>query len=74
MLLLSGEISMGVVGCLAGAVALIAGWVATVVAGRLLLAVEKSAEAVVPTGIGVVVGKGRTRSRASGRSCSWPLR
>jgi hypothetical protein len=43
---------------------------ATVVAGRLLLAVEKSAEVVVPAG-SVVAGKGRTRSRASGRSCSW---
>jgi hypothetical protein len=64
LLFLSGEISMGVAGCPAGALALIVGWVATVAAGRSLLAVEKSAEAVVPTGIGLVVGKGRTRSRA----------
>ncbi len=43
----------------------------TVVVVRLLLAVEKSAEAVVPAGIVVVAGKGRTQSRGVGRSCSW---
>ena len=35
-----------------------------------LLAVEKSAEVIRPAGI-IIVGKGRTRSRATGRSCSW---
>lgn len=40
------------------------GWEGTVVAERLLLTAEKSAEAVVPVGIVVVAGKGRTRSRA----------
>jgi hypothetical protein len=54
---------MGVARCPTGAVAPIVGWDATAVAERLSLAVEKSAEAVVPAGI-VVVGKGRTRSRA----------
>ena len=49
------------------------GWQGTVVAGRLLLAAQKSAEAVVPAG-SMVAGKGRTRSRASGRLVSWPLR
>ena len=34
-----------------------AGWCGTAVAGRLLLAVEKSADAVVPAGI-VIAGKG----------------
>jgi len=58
LLSLSGEVSMGV---LSG----------TVVVVRLLLAVEKSAEAVVPAGIVVVAGKGRTQSRGVGRSCSW---
>jgi hypothetical protein len=42
----------------------VGGWQATAVTGRLLFAVEKSAEAVLPAGIVVVAGKGRTRSRA----------
>jgi hypothetical protein len=46
------------------------GWCGTVRVGRRWLAVEKSAEAVLPAGIVMVAGKGRTRSRASGRSCS----
>ena len=41
---------------------------------RLSSAVEKSAEAVVPAGIVMVAGKGRTRSRGNERSCSWESR
>ncbi len=41
---------------------------------RLSLAIEKSAEAVVPAGIGMVAGKGRTQSRGDERSCSWESR
>ena len=37
---------------------------------RASLAVEKSAEAVLPAG-SLIAGKGRTRSRASRRLCSW---
>ena len=46
---------VGVAGCPTGAVVSFVGWVATVVVERLLLAAEKSAEAVVPAGL-VVVG------------------
>ena len=60
-MLLSGEISTGVP---AGTAAVV----------RLLLAVEKSAEAVVAAGIASDVGKGRTQSRGEGRSCSWEWR
>jgi hypothetical protein len=60
---LSGEISTGVLGCPITVVVFV-GWRRTVLAERLVLAVEKSAEAVVPAGIVVVAGKGRTRSRA----------
>ena len=49
-----------------------AGWCGTAVLVRASLAVEKSAEAVLPAGVDIA-GKGRTRSRASGRSCSWSL-
>ena len=65
---LSGEISAGVLGCPSIA---IVGWQGTVAAVRLLLAAEKSAEAVVPAG-SKIAGKGRTRSRASGRLGSRP--
>ncbi len=54
---------MGVAGCLTSVYALIVGWGVTVMAGRLLLAVEKSAEVVVPAGL-LFAGKDRTRSRA----------
>ena len=50
------------------ALALFAGW-GTVPVERLVLAVEKSAEAIVPAG-SLIVGKGRTRSRGAGRACS----
>lgn len=71
MLFLSGEISMGVPGCPA---IVVVGWEGTAAVVRSLLAVEKSAEAVVPAGIGLVAGKGQTQSRGKGRSCSWELR
>ena len=67
---LSREISVGVVGCPSSPVGLFVGWEATARAVRLSLIAEKSAEAVVPAGVVLVAGKGRTRSRASGRSCS----
>jgi hypothetical protein len=67
---LSREVSVGVVGCPSSPLGLFVGWEATVAVVRLLLTVEKSAEAVVPAGVVVVAGKGRTRSRARGRSCS----
>ena len=54
MLFLSGEVSMGVP-------------TGTAVVARPLLAVEKSAAAVVPAGIGLVAGKGQTQSRGKGR-------
>ena len=44
-----------------------AGWCGTVALERASLAVEKSAEAVVPAG-SMFAGKGRTRSRGAGRS------
>ena len=44
----------------------------TAVVERSPLAVEKSAEAIVPAG-SLVAGKGRTRSRGAGRPCSWML-
>ena len=50
MLFLSGEISTGV--SVSGTAAVVSP----------LLAVEKSAEVVVPAGIGWLAGKGRTRS------------
>jgi len=46
----------------------IAGW-GTVLVERLVLAVEKSAEVIVPAGL-LVAGKGRTRSRGVGHACS----
>jgi hypothetical protein len=61
LLLLSGEVSTGVP-------------VGTAVVVRLPLAVEKSAEVVVPAGIVQVAGKGRTQSRGEGRPCSWESR
>lgn len=61
---LSREVSAGVVGCLSSLLGLFVGWEATAVVERLLLTGEKSAGAVVPVGVVVVAGKGRTRSRA----------
>jgi hypothetical protein len=49
-----------------------AGWCGTAMLVRVSLAVEKSAEVVLPAG-SMFAGKGRTRSRALGRSCSWSL-
>ena len=66
---LSREVSVGVAGCPSSVLVLFVGWEATVVAERSLLTAEKSAEAVLPAG-SMGAGKGRTRSRASGRSCS----
>ena len=54
MLVLLAEVSAGVPDAPSG---WFAGWCGTAVAGRLLLAVEKSADAVVPAGI-VIAGKG----------------
>ena len=54
MLVLPGEISMGVPDASSYG---FAGWCGTAVTERLLLAVEKSADAVVPAGI-VIAGKG----------------
>ena len=54
MLFLSGEISTGVPDAPSYG---FAGWRGTAVAERLLLAVEKSAEVVLPAGI-VIAGKG----------------
>ncbi len=69
MLVLPSEVSTGVPGCPV-ALGVIAGWDGTVVLERALLAVEKSAEVVLPAGI-VIAGKDRTRSRGAGRACSW---
>ena len=54
MLVLPGEISAGVSDASSYG---FAGWRGTAVAERLLLAVEKSADAVVPAGI-AIAGKG----------------
>ena len=54
MLVLPGEISTGVPDAPSYG---FAGWCGTPVAARLLFAVEKSAEAVVPAGI-LIAGKG----------------
>jgi hypothetical protein len=56
LLALPGEISAGVPGCPV-TLGVLAGWCGTVAVERLLLAVEKSADAVVPAGI-VIAGKG----------------
>ena len=56
MLVLPGEISAGVPD--APSDVWFAGWCGTVAAARLLLAVEKSAEAVLPAGIAWWAGKG----------------
>ena len=69
LLVLLAEISAGVLGCpVTGGV--FAGWEGTAGVERPRLAVEKSAEAKVPAG-SLIAGKGRTRSRDAGRSCSW---
>ena len=69
LLVLSGEVSAGVLGCLV-TLGVFAGWEGTAMLERASFAVEKSAEAVLPAGL-QVAGKGRTRSRGAGRSCSW---
>jgi len=58
---------MGVPGC---PTIVVVGWEGTAGTERWLLAVEKSAAAVVPAGIGLVAGKGQTQSRGEGRPCS----
>jgi hypothetical protein len=68
LLVLLVEVSAGVSGCPA-ALGVIAGWDGTVALERALLAVEKSAEVVVPAG-SLIAGKDRTRSRGAGRPCS----
>ena len=65
------EISAGVPGCPV-TLGVLAGWEGTVMLVTASLAVEKSAEVVLPAG-SLIAGKDRTRSRASGRSCSWSL-
>ena len=52
-----GEISTGVPGCPSGVRAPLVGWCGTVASARASLAVEKSAEAIVPAG-SLVAGKG----------------
>jgi len=61
LLVLSVEVSVGVLRCLV-ALVVIAGWDGTAVSERVLLAAEKSAEVVVPAG-SMIAGKDRTRSR-----------
>jgi hypothetical protein len=63
------EISAGVLGCPV-TLGVLAGWEGTAASVRASLAVEKSAEVVLPAG-SVFAGKDRTRSRGAGRSCSW---
>lgn len=60
MLFLSGEVSVGVLGCPA---VLVAGWVGTARAVRSAFAAEKSAEAVVPVGISGVCREGPNAER-----------
>jgi hypothetical protein len=48
---------MGVPGCLSGVRAPLGGWCGTAASARASLAVEKSAEAIVPAG-SLVAGKG----------------
>ena len=69
MLVLLVEISAGVLGCPV-TLGVLAGWEGTAMLVRASLAVEKSAEVVLPAGL-VVAGKDRTRSRDAGRWCSW---
>ena len=51
MLVLPGEISAGVPGCPSAPLGALVGWCGTVGVVRSRLAVEKSAEAVLPAGI-----------------------
>ena len=69
MLVLLAEVSAGVLGCPV-TFGVFAGWDGTVALVRALLAVEKSAEVILPAGL-LVAGKDRTRSRGAGRLCSW---
>ena len=68
MLVLLVEISAGVLGCPV-TLGVLAGWDGTAGVERPWLAVEKSAEVVLPAGL-LVAGKDRTRSRGAGRSGS----
>jgi hypothetical protein len=68
LLVLLVEISAGVLGCPA-ALGVLVGWEETAMLVRASLAVEKSAEVVLPAGL-LVAGKDRTRSRGAGSSCS----
>jgi hypothetical protein len=63
LLFLSEEVSTGVAGCPTIG---IVGWDATVDAERCLLAVEKSAEAVVPAGSGGLPGRAEREAEAKG--------
>ena len=69
LLVLLAEISAGVPGCPV-TLGVLAGWEGTAAPRRASLAVEKSAEVVLPAG-SLIAGKDRTRSRGAGRSCSW---
>jgi len=69
LLVLLVEISAGVPGCPV-TLGVFAGWEGTAMLVRVSLAVEKSAEVVLPAG-SIAAGKDRTRSRDAGRSCSW---
>ena len=62
MLALPGEISTGVPGCPSTPAGVLVGWYRTAAFVRALLAVEKSAEVVLPAGIAWLAGKDRTRS------------
>jgi hypothetical protein len=62
LLALPGEISTGVPGCPSAPLGALVGWCGTVASVRALLAVEKSAEVVLPAGIVWLAGKDRTRS------------
>jgi hypothetical protein len=68
LLVLLAEVSAGVPGCPV-TLGVLAGWEGTATLARASLAVEKSAEVVLPAG-SRVAGKDRTRSRGAGRSCS----
>jgi hypothetical protein len=56
-LVLFGEVSTGVPGCPSASFGAFVGWCGTAALARASLAVEKSADAVVPAGI-VIAGKG----------------
>jgi hypothetical protein len=68
LLVLLAEVSTGVLGCPV-TLGVLAGWEGTAAPERASLAVEKSAEVILPAGL-LVAGKDRTRCRGAGRSCS----